>query len=85
MKNIISTTQKKQLQFLDKCLEKEMRYGVGFVNTYSVRCKTCDTQMSSHCVERAISFVENHAGHATWVTTGGFRDGLEFLSKRKEA
>ena len=43
------------------------------------------TQMSSHCVERAISFVENHAGHATWVTTGGFRDGLEFLAKRKEA
>ena len=76
---MMTLTQKKQLQFLDKCMEKEMRYGVGFVNSYNVKCKTCQTEMSSHCVDRAISFIENHSGHFTWVTTGGFRDGLEFV------
>lgn len=74
-------TQKKQLNYLDKMLLKEMRVGVGSVATYTVTCKECNAKVQTHVVENAIKFVNAHEGHSTWVSNSGFVPGTMYLGK----
>jgi hypothetical protein len=76
---MFTPTQKRQLNYLDKMLIKEMRVGVGLVSTYTLSCKECKAKKSTHCVEVAESFIHDHEGHNTWVSNSGFVPGETFV------
>lgn len=67
IKESFNPTQAKQLSFLDKMNDKEIRFG-GWRTSYIVDCRTCKIGKHYGAADMARRFVEEHKEHKTWVS-----------------
>ena len=64
-----TATQKKQVTYLEKQNEKEIRYGMWSTH-YECSCRTCGTSKRFGAADNARKWLEYwHVGHATWIDT----------------
>ena len=59
----MTTRNKKQTAYLKKMLATRPHF------TFTVKCRTCMTQIYGHDATEAIQCIEAHSGHATWIDT----------------